>query len=91
MEKSLYAAPVGLSELAAGPEIEIELELEPIDGEDEIVEETKAEKDSFDENLAESMDESDLQSLGEDLIADFEKDIGDRKEWMQTYVEGLKL
>jgi hypothetical protein len=91
MEKSLYAAPVGLSELAAGPEIEIELEIEPSEDGEDIVEETKAEEDSFDENLAESMDESDLQSLGEDLVADFEKDINDRKEWMQTYVEGLKL
>ena len=90
MEKSLYAAPVGLSELAAGPDIEIELEIEAPEGE-EVVEESKAEEDSFDENLAESMDESDLQSLGEDLVADFEKDINDRKEWMQTYVEGLKL
>jgi hypothetical protein len=37
------------------------------------------------------MDDSELQSLGSDLISDFEKDVNDRKEWMQTYVEGMKL
>jgi hypothetical protein len=29
--------------------------------------------------------------LGGDLVADFEKDVNDRKEWMETYVEGMKL
>jgi hypothetical protein len=26
-----------------------------------------------------------------DLVGDFDKDINDRKEWMQTYIDGLKL
>jgi hypothetical protein len=37
------------------------------------------------------MDESDVQSLAEELVDDFTKDIMDRKEWIQTYVDGLKL
>jgi hypothetical protein len=61
-------------------DIEINLTPEPKTGED-----------NFDANLAEYMDESVMQSLGEELVADFDKDINDRKEWMQTYVEGLKL
>ena len=90
MEKSLYAAPVGLSELAE-PAIEIELEIEPTD--DDLMEDEAKEgtADDFDANLAEFMDPDDLQSLGEDLVSDFDKDIGDRKDWMQTYVDGLKL
>ena len=47
--------------------------------------------DTFDANLAEYMDTSDLQSLSSDLVDDFEKDTRDRRDWMQTYVEGLKL
>jgi len=90
MEKSLYAAPMGLSELAE-PAIEIDIELEPTD--DALTENPAKEgtDEDFDANLAEFMDDSDLQSLGEDLVADFDKDIGDRKDWMQTYVDGLKL
>jgi hypothetical protein len=45
----------------------------------------------FDENLADLIDERELDSLGSELIDDFEKDQQDRKEWIQTYVEGLKL
>jgi hypothetical protein len=91
MEKSLYAAPQGLSEIADTPDIEIELELEPIDGEMELEEENEGTADDFDANLAEFMDDSTLGRLGEDLIGEFDKDIGDRKDWIQTYVDGLKL
>ena len=91
MEKSLYAAPQGLSDIADAPEIEIELELEPIDGEMELEEENEGTANDFDANLAEFMDDSTLGRLGEDLIGEFDKDIGDRKDWMQTYVDGLKL
>ena len=89
MEKSLYAAPTGLEDIGPEIEIDIELELEPLDGaEDESVEGTAEE---FDANLAEFMDDDALASLGAELVDDFDKDNNDRKEWMQTYVEGLKL
>ena len=91
MDKSLYAAPMGLSELAEQPDIEIDIELEPIDGDMEDVAETEGTEDDFDANLAEFMDDKDLQSLGEELVADFDKDTGDRRDWIQTYVDGLKL
>ncbi len=29
--------------------------------------------------------------MGGELVADFDKDINDRKDWIRTYVEGLKL
>ena len=96
IEKGLYAAPMGLSDMLAEPEIEIEIEnpdamIIGVDGiEIDLVPRVET-ADDFDANLAEYMDESDLQSLGEDLVADFEKDVGDRKDWIQTYVDGLKL
>ena len=91
MEKGLYAAPQGLADLAEMPDLEIELELEPIDGETEDVAETEGTAEEFDANLAEFMDDKDLQTLGEELVGDFDKDTGDRKDWIQTYVDGLKL
>jgi hypothetical protein len=91
MEKGLYAAPMGLSDLAEQPDLEIDIELEPIDGEMEDVAETKDTAEDFDANLAEFMDDKDLQSLGEELVGDFDKDTGDRRDWIQTYVDGLKL
>jgi hypothetical protein len=89
MEKGLYAAPEGLMDSPSmGPDIEIELELEP--GE-ELDAETEGTAEEFDANLAEFMDDKVLSALGEDLVGDFDKDTGDRRDWIQTYVDGLKL
>lgn len=95
MDKALYGAPIGLG-MMPEPDIEIEVENPDevnigIDGlEISLSPEPKSGGD-FDANLAEYMDESDMQSLGEELVGDFEKDVGDRKEWITTYVDGLKL
>ena len=95
MEKGLYAAPQGLSDLA-GPDLEIEIEdPESVSigmGDVEIdLKPRKETAEDFDANLAEYMDDSELASLVTDLVDDFDKDVNDRKEWMQTYVDGLKL
>ena len=100
IEKSLYAAPQGLEELAAMdksmPGIEIEIEdpesvnIDIGDMEIEITPEPESE-DDFNANLAEYIDEGELQSLASDLIGDFDEDISSRKDWMQTYVDGLEL
>jgi hypothetical protein len=93
----LYAAPEGLMDIPMdGPMIEIEVE-DPeemsigIDGLEIDLSPKKETDEDFDANLAEYMDDSDLDSLGGDLVEEFDKDIQDRKDWMQTYVEGLKL
>ena len=92
MDKGLYAAPQGLMDIPTnGPEIEIELELEPTEEGEELTEETEGTADDFDANLAEFMDDGVLDTLGKDLVEDFDKDVGDRKDWIQTYVDGLKL
>ena len=94
-DKALYQAPQGLAQMAQGPEIEIEIENPDgvVIGMDGLEIEMKPEKNSeaFDANLAEEMDDRDLESLATELIADFDKDTQDRKEWIKTYVEGLKL
>ena len=100
IEKSLYAAPAGLEELmaqdAAGPEIEIEIE-DPesveigIDGQPLVRIEPGEDEDDFNANLAEDMDEQELETIAGDLIGDFEDDVSSRRDWMQTYVDGLEL
>jgi hypothetical protein len=96
MDKALYQAPQGLSDLAADPGIEIEIEdpesvsIDMGDIEIELKPQKESAKD-FDANLADYMDDKELATLGADLIGDFEKDLSDRKEWIKTYVEGLKL
>jgi hypothetical protein len=42
-------------------------------------------------NLAEFMDEQDLQILASDLVSDFIADRESRKEWARAYVKGLDL
>ena len=94
MEKSLYAAPEGIESLTDQPDMEIEI-VNPeevhiaIDGiEIDIMPE---EESDFGMNLAEEMPESVLSSLSGDLTGDFEEDVSSRKDWIQTYVDGLEL
>jgi hypothetical protein len=94
MEKSLYQAPQGL---AATPEAE-PIEIEIVDpeavhigmGDMEIDIEPEGDPE-FSKNLAEDMSEQDLMTLGSDLIGLFESDQNGRKDWADTYVQGLKL
>ena len=97
VSKGLYAAPEGLDQIDnVAPEIEIEIE-DPesvsigMGGLEIDLLPAKETADTFDANLAEYMDANELDSLGAELVEDFDKDIGDRKDWMQTYVDGLKL
>jgi len=95
MDKGLYAAPMGMMDEVEPPiEIEIEDPEKVTIGMGDVEVQLRPEKDTdeeFDANLAEFMDDSELQSLGEELVEEFGKDINDRKDWMQTYVDGLKL
>jgi hypothetical protein len=96
MDKGLYQAPMGLADMVDEEPIEIEIEdPESIDihvGDIEIqIKPEKETAESFDANLAEYMDEGDLSGLANDLVSDFDKDIMDRRDWIKTYVDGLKL
>ena len=96
MDKAFYQAPQGLDQLGATEEpIEIEIE-DPeavrISTEDFTLEMTKeVDEDEFEKNLAEEMSEAELATLAGDLIGDFDTDIASRKDWVQTYVDGLEL
>ena len=102
IDKSLNRAPQGLDSLledeaAAGPDIEIEIE-DPeaieigVDGEPIIrMEKGEEEEEGFGDNLAEYLDESVLQDIASQLTEDFDEDVASRKDWIQTYVDGLEL
>ena len=97
INKSLYAAPEGLDEIDNDvPEIEIEIE-DPeavrigLGGMEIDIVKGEGTGEEFDANLAELMDDGVLGTLGAELVEDFDKDIGDRRDWIQTYVDGLKL
>jgi hypothetical protein len=96
MDKALYEAPQGLDQLG---EIEepIEIEIEDPEavriraGDVEIEIEATEEDDEFSKNLAEDIPEDVLASLASELIGDFDSDVSARKDWIQTYVDGLEL
>ena len=97
IEKALYAAPQGLEELAqAQPDLEIEIE-DPeavrigIDGMEIELEKEEESPDDFDANLAEYMSDSELSTIANELIGDVDDDLASRKDWIQTYVDGLQL
>ncbi len=96
IDKGLYAAPLGIEEDEIEP-IEIEIEdpesvsIGMGDIEIELTPGAEGTDEEFDANLADFMDDSVLGTLGKELVDDFTKDIGDRKDWIQTYVDGLKL
>jgi len=95
MDKGLYQAPMGIDMMEENPiEIEIEDPESVSIGMGDIEIDLKPRKETaetFDANLAEYMDDGDLSGLANDLIADFDKDIMDRRDWIKTYVDGLKL
>ena len=95
MDKSLYAAPTGIdSGEDGGVEIDIlnpedveisfdgvSLDLMPEEG-DEV---------EFDANLAEHMEEGELQKIASDLLGLVDADISARKDWVEMYVKGLEV
>jgi hypothetical protein len=97
IEKSLYELPQGLEAAAAMQEpIEIEIE-DPeavrigIDGLEIEITPKKETADDFDANLAEYLDERELAQICGDLLGDVESDVSSRKDWMQTYTDGIEL
>jgi hypothetical protein len=97
MEPALYPAPLGLDAAMEEPtEVEIEIENPDAlaisaDGVEIVFEAERESPEDFDANLAEYMDDRDLASIAGDLIQDYETDKSSRKEWVDTYADGLKL
>jgi hypothetical protein len=101
IDKALNRAPLGLSSedmeaMIGEPDIEIEIE-DPeevnikMGGLEIEIEPAKETDEDFNANLADHIDDSELASLVEELISDFDEDIASRKDWIQTYVDGLEL
>ena len=99
IEKGLYSAPMGIDEeMMDAPESELEIEIvnpNMVTLADGSVEITlipgKDVDDDFNANLAEEMDEGDLQSLASDLLGLVDADVNSRKDWADTYVKGLDV
>jgi len=106
VDKALNQAPLGLDASFSGgvmpgvnmePDIEIEIE-DPesvsigMDGMEIEIEPGDDDEDSeFNENLADFLDVGELADMVGDLIGDYDDDIASRKDWIQTYVDGLEL
>ena len=97
MEKGLYAAPLGIDD-----QEEEALEIDIVnpdmvtlsDGSVEITlipEKESEEESEFNENIAEILDDGELQSLASELLELVDADVNSRKDWADTYVKGLDV
>jgi hypothetical protein len=96
IDKTVYEAPLGMEDDTPAIEIDIVTDSEPTeDGGLDVIIGTMLDVEGsevpFDANLAEYMDESDLDSLGSDLLDEVTNDVNSRKEWVDTYVKGIEL
>ena len=95
IDKALYELPQGLAAIPEASPIEIEIE-DPesvhinMDGLEIDIEKAQ-DTEEFNKNLAEELTEGELTLLAGDLIGDFDGDVASRKDWIQTYVDGLEL
>jgi hypothetical protein len=97
IDKGLYAAPVGI-DAAAVEEQEIEIEIvDPEEvtikagGMEITIDPDAMDDDTFNENLAEDLDDKYMAELSSDLLEGFNNDVNSRKDWLETYVDGLEL
>lgn len=98
-DKALYQAPQGLDSLGEGEDpLEIEIEdpeavhIKAGDMEIDLGPKDSTQGDEeFDDNLAEYMSDSKLQTVAGDLEYDIDQDRASRKDWEKAYTEGLKL
>lgn len=56
-----------------------------------VIDEEDPEVEDFYRNLAEDMDDGTLATLAGDLLESFDGDTASRKDWLQTYIDGLEL
>ena len=97
IDKGLYQAPVGMEALAQQtPAMEIQID-DPeavkigVDGMEIELQPGKEGSDDFNANLAEEMGEGELEQLAGDLLGEYTSDVSARKDWLDTYVDGLEL
>ena len=104
IDKGLSQAPLGLSEdemkkmIGSGMEPDIEIEIEDpeevsikMGGMEIEIDPDEEDEDDFGKNLAEEIDEDSLAKLADELLEDYESDLSARRDWLDTYVDGLDL
>lgn len=103
IEKGIYSAPEGVADEEMGMEgQEVGLDIEIVDPESVTLSDGSMEitlipdaevvnMGDFDANLADFMEDSDLRSLSDDLVGLIEADIDSRKDWVDSYVQGLDV
>jgi len=101
IDKGISQAPQGIDDMmekVANMEPDVEIEIE--DPEEVTIkaggleiefDKDEMEDDEFNANLAEEIDEDSLQNLASDLLEDYEGDLSARRDWLDTYVDGLEL
>lgn len=101
IDKTMSPAPIGLDEdsimdTMGEPDIEIEIE-DPesvsitADGMEITLIPDEPSDGDFGANLAKYISEDELAELASDLVSEYDEDVNSRKDWMQTYVDGLEL
>jgi hypothetical protein len=98
IDKALYSNTDDMPDFMGTGEEVLEIEIENpdsvtlADGSMEItLEPGKEISDEFSKNLAEEMDDSELQVLASELMEYVDADINSRKDWTETYVKGLEV
>ncbi len=99
MMPSMYTAPQGLDELLVADEPAIEVEIEDPESlkiamggvEIELEPEEETGDEAFDANLAEHMDENELQKVASDLMGEVDGDIASRKDWVEMFVRVVPI
>jgi hypothetical protein len=101
IDKALNQAPMGMQDdhMYGDSDQGIEIEIEDPESvrvglpglEIEIEPGADIKGEEFNANLAEDISEDVLAEIAGDLISEYEEDVSSRKDWMQTYVDGLEL
>ena len=100
IERSLYGMPDGEQTPSLEPSLEIEVvDPEMItldDGSVEItlvpdMEDSDIANAPFEANLAEYLDDGQLNELSSELVQAVDGDVGSRRDWAETFVKGLEV
>jgi hypothetical protein len=96
IDKALNQAPMGLDNLMDVGEGAMEIEIINPEGltigvDGVAVDLIEEEEENFDDNLAEHMEDGELEKVAGDLLELVDADVASRKDWTEMYVKGLEV
>jgi hypothetical protein len=96
IDKAVNQAPMGLDDLMGPADGSVEIEIINPEGltigvDGVAVDLIEEGEEGFDDNLAEYMDEGELEKVAGDLLELVDTDITSRKDWTDMYVKGLDV